>query len=127
MKSGYSRKVVTALACATLVLGGCGNMSMKSVWPFGDDKTPERSRVPTNSVEYKCAGGKRFYVRQIDDGASAWVILADREFRLDRQAGGSTYGNGKAVLDLGGEAVTLSDGGALAFTGCAKPAENAGK
>lgn len=125
MNLRYILRSLPVIATA-LVLGACGNVSMKSVWPFGDDKTPERSRVPANAVEYKCAGGKRFYVRLIEDGASAWVILADREFRLDRQAAG-TYGNGKALLDIGGDTATLSDGGTLAFSGCAKPVEAAAK
>lgn len=126
MKSAILRKSLP-LACAAVVLGGCGNMSMKSVWPFGDDKSPERSRVPANATEYRCGGNKHFYVRLQDEGASAWVILPEREFRLDRQGSGASYGNGRTMLDLGGDAATLTDGGSLNFSGCAKPAENAGK
>ncbi len=86
------------------------------------EKTLERSRVPENSTAYVCAGGKRFYLRMLESGASVWVILPEREFRLDRVAGdGSRYGNGKAVLTVNGDELSLVDAPTLDFTGCRIP------
>ena len=58
--------VVTLLALAAL-LGGCGGIDL---WPFGA-KEVERSRVPLDSTEYLCDAGKRFYLRILNNGASA--------------------------------------------------------
>ena len=101
---------------------------MPNLWPFGAEKTVERSRTPANSTAYLCDKNKRLYVRLLDNGAAAWVILPEREFRMDKTTGGegTRYGSGKAVLDLQGEEATLSDGAALSYTGCKVPKPAAG-
>ena len=102
-----------------LLLAGCGEMNVKKYLPFGGDSaTPERSRTPPNSIEYQCAAGKRFYVRLLEDGAAAWLILPEREVRLARLGTGTRYSNGIAVLELNGNEATLTDGAASPFTGC---------
>ena len=62
-----------ALAVFSLLVAGCGGMEMPSL-PFMGEKNLERSRVPVNSTAYQCAGGKRFYLRMLESGASAWVM-----------------------------------------------------
>ena len=83
-----------------------------------ETKEVPRSRVPANSTEYRCDAGKSFFLRMADGGAAAWVILPEREFRLDK-AGAATgrYESRVARLDLNGEMATLTDG-PDAFTGC---------
>jgi membrane-bound inhibitor of C-type lysozyme len=107
-----------ALACVAL-LGGCGDMKVK-LWPFGGDTVRERSRTPADAAEYQCAGGKRFFVRALDGGAAVWVILLEREIRLDRlgSANETRYGNGIAVLEINGSEATLKDGPAVSYAGC---------
>ena len=85
-----------------LPLAGCAGL-----WPFGDSATPEVSRKPANATEYRCEGGRTFYVRTLDGGA-VWLIAPDREIRLDRQADGR-YGAGRVALELGKDRVELSD------------------
>lgn len=111
------------LALASVLAAGCGGMSVGSLWPFGGDGTTELSRVPPNSVAYQCQGGKRFYLRYLDNGAAAWVILPEREFRLEKLPGepAGRFGSGRSVLVVGEGEVSLSDGQALNFTGCRIP------
>jgi hypothetical protein len=82
-------------------------------------KETPRSRVPPNSVEYRCDAGKSFFLRMADGGAAAWVIFPEREFRLDKASGASAvrYENRVARLDLNGEQATLADG-PDSYTGC---------
>ena len=88
-----------------------------------DTKEVARSRVPPNSTEYRCDAGKSFFLRTTDP-AAAWVILPEREFRLDRVAGAaSRYENRVARLELNGEQATLTDG-PDSFAGC-KPTRDA--
>ena len=110
-----------ALVLSSAMIAGCGGMSMPT--PLFGERNLERSRVPVNSTAYQCAGGKRLYVRYLDNGAAAWVILPEREFRLDRVAGeGATrYGSGKAVLAVNGEEVNLSDGPTVSYAACKVP------
>lgn len=100
-------------------LSGCGSLN---VWPFGDQPLKERSRVPANSVEYQCPGGPRFHVRWLDGGNAAWLILPDREVRLDKAADGAGFTNGITRLDLENGTARLSDR-ALTLAGCKTAAQ----
>ena len=111
----YARWLPVLGLCASLA--GCGGVSL---WPFGSSGE-ERSRVPPNATEYQCDAGKRFYMRYLRDGASAWIIFPEREFRLDKVAsaqGSSRYSNGTAVLEVKGSEATLTDGPTAGFNGC---------
>lgn len=117
MKSRFIRRALPALTCLSLLLPGCGGVSL---WPFGGDKNQDRTRTPSDATEYQCAGGKHFYVRNLDNGGAAWIIFPEREFRLDKvaSAAGTRYSNGIATLDINGNEVTLTDGPAISFAGC---------
>ena len=108
-----------ALACATLMLSACSSVNV-NLWPFGGAMEQDPSRTPAGATTYQCEGGKRLFVRYLDNGAAAWVILPDREFRLNKAAAasGTRYSNGSATLDIQDGAVTLSDGAAVTHAGC---------
>ena len=109
-----------SLAGAVLLLSACGDMNVKKYIPFAGDPVQERSRVPANATEYQCAGGKRFFVRTLEGGAAVWLILPERELRLDKLAAdsGLRYGNGIAVLEINGNEASLKDGAAISLSGC---------
>ena len=106
-----------SLILVSLLLPGCGGAKL---WPFGSDTVQERSRTPANATEYKCAGGKRFFVRTLEGGAAVWLILPEREVRLDKLGtdSGLRYGNGSAVLEINGNEASLKDGAAISLSGC---------
>jgi hypothetical protein len=112
-----SRLPLAAPLFVALMLSACGSTRL---WPFGESEG--RPPGPQNAAQYQCNGGKRFYLR-MHAGGDAWVILPEREFRLERTgaAPGRRYSNGAAVLELGPEGAaeaTLNDGPAIAFAGC---------
>ena len=127
-----SKLVQLATLAAVALLAGCGEMKVK-VWPFGGDSgIQERSRAPANATEYQCAGGKRIYLRRLDGGDAVWLILPERELRLDRiGTDGTRYGKGAMVLQLAENTATLNDGATSPVTGCktgvAEPAASAGE
>lgn len=108
-------RTALALICLSLLLTGCSSVNL---WPFGGETN--QARAPSDATEYQCAGGKRFYVRYLDNGGAAWIILPEREFRLDKvtSAAGTRYSKGIATLDINGNAATLADGSAISFVGC---------
>ena len=57
------------------------------------------------------------------EGAAVWVILPEREFRLEKLPAdqGTRYGAGRTVLRMGEGEVTLSDGSAASYAGCRIP------
>jgi len=119
MQKGLMPITGAGLAAISLLLAGCGDMNVRKYLPFGGDAPQqERSRTPPNSTEYQCAAGKRFYVRTLDGGAAVWLILPEREVRLNKIGSSTRYSNGIAVLELSGNEATLTDGAASSFTGC---------
>lgn len=104
------------LLFSALLAGGCGSINL---WPFGESGASEVSRKPSNAVEYRCDGGRAFYVRNIDGGA-VWLFAPDREIRLEKKAEGR-WGVGRVELEIGAAGATLVDPPAQ-FTGCKKAA-----
>ena len=107
------QRLSPAVAC--LALAACSTIA--NLTPFGSGPS-ERTIAPPDGTEYRCVGGKFFYMRYMDSNASAWVILADREFRLDRQGSAGRYTNGAAVLTVEGDTLALTDGPANSFSAC---------
>ena len=108
-----------ALACASLVLGACGSARV-NLWPFGADREADPSRTPPGATAYQCQGGKRLFVRYLDNGAAAWVILPEREFRLNKASStsGARYSNGNTTLDITDQLATLAEGTVETYAGC---------
>lgn len=112
-----------------LALGGCMSMpSMPSVnlWPFGgESKVVERSRAPANATEYRCDGGKGFYLRTLEGGTAIWLIYPDRQVRLEKQTtttgSGTRYTNGVATLRMEEAGVSLTDGPVISYHNCKVP------
>lgn len=119
MNNRLVRTMLLAPACLTLLfLAGCSSVSVDKLWPFDGKSGAAQSRAPANSTEYQCNGGKHFYVRLMDNGATAWLIYPDREVSLAKATTGSRYSNGVAVLEINGNESMLTDGTAIAYTGC---------
>lgn len=124
MQRKLMRMTAGGLACIPLLLSACGEINVRKYIPFGGDTAiQERPRTPANATEYQCAGNKRFFLRTLEGGAAVWLILPEREVRLDRLGteGSTRYSKGNTVLELNGDATRLSDGAAVSFSAC-KPA-----
>jgi hypothetical protein len=97
------------------LLSGCGGFNL---WPFGEPGPSDLSRKPANATEYRCEGGKGFFVRNLDAGA-LWLIAPDREIRLEKlaDAAGTVYGVGRLRLEITEQNASLIDPPAQ-FLGC---------
>ena len=117
MSNKFKRAGLPTFICLTLLLSGCGGLNL---WPFGGHGGAGRSGRPANATQYVCGGGKTFYVRMLDNGNAAWVIYAEREFRLDKAESktGARYSNGVAVLEINGNQVALQDGPNISLPDC---------
>lgn len=115
MTSRIARRALAV--CAALLLGGCASLDLFS---FGSVKEQNTARAPAGATAYQCDAGKRLFVRYLDNGAAAWVILPLREFRLARESAGTgtRYANAGNVLELKDQMVTLWDGTSAIYAGC---------
>lgn len=105
------------LAAAALALQACGSVNL---WPFGEEGTTERSRIPANATAYQCDGDRKLYVRMLDNGAAAWVILPEREIRLEKTgaAAATNYAYRSTLLEIKGAEAVLLEGTKPVLTGC---------
>lgn len=104
------------IAIGLAPLGGCGSASP---WPFGGEPA-ERTRAPQDATAYRCDGGRMLYVRMIENGAAAWVILPEREIRLERTgaAAATNYAWRNTLLEIKGNEAALFDGATPLLAGC---------
>jgi hypothetical protein len=95
-------------------VAGCSTFS--DLWRGGPR---ELSRARPDVLELHCAGGRTLALRMEPASRAAWIILPDREFRLDAVAGDpARYSNGRTtLLDKGGE-MSLEEGGVASVSGC---------
>jgi membrane-bound inhibitor of C-type lysozyme len=104
-------------ACAALLLSACSSINLDA-FSMGGVKEQDTSRAPAGATAYQCDAGKRLFVRYLDNGAAAWVILPEREFRLNKESAGNRYSNGKDTLELKDKEATLWDGANAVYAGC---------
>ena len=113
-----SSSACVAIIGLPLLIAGCGSFS---IWPFGESKSSGVmvARGPENATEYRCDTGKTFHVRTLEAGKSVWLILPDRQVRLDKAVGTADgrYTNGIAVLTITTDGAELTDGPAT-YTAC---------
>jgi membrane-bound inhibitor of C-type lysozyme len=110
---------MTTVAATTLLLAACSSINL-DVLSFGGIKEQDTSRPPPGATAYQCDANTRLFVRYLDNGAAAWVILPGREFRLSKttSASGARYSNGSDTLELKDGTATLSVGTTVTHAGC---------
>ncbi len=101
-------------AAALIALAGCSMIT--DLWTGGPK---ERPRVHEGALALGCDEGKTLLVR-MEPGKSAWIILPEREFRLDAAggAGESRYTNGRATLTVKGGEMSFEEPGSPSLTHC---------
>jgi len=112
-------KLLPGFAAVAALLAGC---STANLWPFGDESL-ERSTAPANAVEYRCAEGKKFYLRNIDKGNAVWLILSEREFALQKTTAdaGERYSNGVSTLTIKDGVARLEENATSTYADCKVP------
>jgi hypothetical protein len=103
------------LAALLLTLGGCS--MVERLWSSGPRELP---RVRDGAIDFRCDANRALTVRP-DGAAAAWLVMPDREVRLDSVAPGR-FANGRSTLTLRDGEATLEEGGATTFANCKRVA-----
>ena len=81
----------------------------------------ERLVIPQGATAYRCNAGKSFFIRSMDEGRAVWVMLIEREFRLEAPAAGATrFTNGRTALNLNGDQASLEEGSVTTYASCVR-------
>ncbi len=126
MKQGLNMFVLWFLLGLVASLSGCSSvkeltnvdLTNMKIWPFGSSADTPRVYHPVNSVPYLCEGNKKFFVRMLDKGASAWLILPEREVLLTQSGTSKVYTNGISKLDLTTDDVSLDVNETTKYVAC---------
>jgi membrane-bound inhibitor of C-type lysozyme len=80
----------------------------------------DRPRWPADATIYKCDADKELVVQYLEDGKSAMIMYAERDFRLDQvaAASGVRYSNGRTTLHTKGPEAFLEEGSQTLFANC---------
>ena len=126
MKQGLNILARLFLLGLVASLSGCSSvkdltnvdLTNMKIWPFGSSADTPRVYLPVNSVPYMCEGNKKFFVRMLDKGASAWLILPEREVLLTQSGTSKVYTNGISKLNLSTNDVTLDVNETTHYVAC---------
>ena len=91
------------LACLVSMLSSCSTLSLDTdkiseALTWGGDKN---NSLPKNAVTFACAKSQAFFIQYLDEKNAVWVVLKNREFRLNKSPDQTnTFTNGDTLLKI---------------------------
>jgi membrane-bound inhibitor of C-type lysozyme len=104
----------TCVVAVGLAVSACGMIDR--LWTRGPTEQP---RLAAGAVEFRCDANRSLVLRL--EERAAWVLLPEREFRLDAapSASGSRYSNGRTTLVMqGSDQASLEEGSTVTHANC---------
>jgi hypothetical protein len=84
----------------------------------------ERKIRPEESVQYNCDNQKIFYLLYLNEKKSVWVILPDREFRLNQvDESQNIYTNNITTLEISSGQTQIKDKKEILYSQCVEEIE----
>ena len=86
-----------------LLLNACSsiNLDKEKITDIFSLDDENQTISPENSIQFNCDQNQTFFVRYLEDKNAVWVILDNREFRLEKDlVDNNKYSNGKTVLEI---------------------------
>jgi hypothetical protein len=83
------------------------------------DNYDEVNLAPEDAIKYQCANNESFYLRYLEENNAVWVILKNREFRLDRiESENKSYANNTTTLDIKGSNAIIKVDASILYKKC---------
>ena len=86
-----------------LLLNACSSINLDKdkitdIFSLDDEN---QTLSPENSIQFTCDQNQTFFLRYLEDKNAVWIILDNREFRLEKDlVDDNKYSNGKTVLEI---------------------------
>tara|TARA_B100000795_G_C22578551_1_gene352896 strand:+ start:232 stop:681 length:450 start_codon:yes stop_codon:yes gene_type:complete len=108
------------------LISSCSSLSIDKETTFKDtvlkifsDNYDEVNLVPEDSIKYQCANNESFYLRYLEENNAVWVILKNREFRLDRiESENKSYANNTTTLEIKGSNAIIKVDTSILYKKC---------
>ena len=94
-----------------LLLNACSSINLNKekitdIFSLDDENQPIS---PENSIRFNCDQNQTFFLRYLEDKNAVWIILDNREFRLETDlVNDNKYSNGKTVLEISQRNVSIT-------------------
>ena len=83
------------------------------------DNYQEVNLTPEDAIKFQCANNEFFYLRYLEENNAVWIILKNREFRLDKMEGSNkTYGNDTSTLNINGREAIIKIDSEILYKEC---------
>ena len=74
---------------------------------------------PENSIQFTCDQNQIFFLRYLEDKNAVWIILDNREFRLEKDlVDDNKYSNGKTVVEISQGNVSITSNEKFLYEQC---------
>jgi len=75
--------------------------------------------TPEDAIKFQCANNESFFLKYLEDNNAVWVILKDREFRLDRiESENKAYANNTSTIDIKGNNAVIKVDTSILYKKC---------
>jgi membrane-bound inhibitor of C-type lysozyme len=74
---------------------------------------------PKDSVEYNCEKKKTFFLFYLNEGKSVWLVLPDREFKLNQiEESQNIYSNDITTIEISSEKTQIRNDDDILYNQC---------
>ena len=103
------------------LLNGCSsfNLDKEKITDIFSLDDEDHILSPENSIQFTCDQNQIFFLRYLEDKNAVWIILDNREFRLEKDlVDASKYSNGKTVLEISQGNVSITSNEKFLYEQC---------
>ena len=103
------------------LLNGCSsfNLDKEKITDIFSLDDEDQILSPENSIQFTCDQNQIFFLRYLEDKNAVWIILDNREFRLEKDlVDASKYSNGKTVLEISQGNVSITSNEKFLYEQC---------
>ena len=104
-----------------LLLNACSSINLdkekiKDIFSLDDEN---QLLSPENSIQFTCNQNQTFFLRYLEDKNAVWIILGNREFRLEKDlVNDNKYSNGKTVLEISEDNISITSNEKFIYKQC---------
>ncbi len=79
----------------------------------------EKTIRPEDSIEYNCDKKQTFFLLYLNEGKSVWIVLPDREFKLDQiDESQNIYSNDITTIEMSSEIIQVRNNNEILYDQC---------